>query len=296
MKKLLSPLRYPGGKGVLGKFLANVIDNNGLRGGTYYELYCGGAGAALHLLVNDIVETIVINDADYRIFSFWYSVLHHTGDFIDAIDTCELTVEEWRRFKHIYDNPENEEMFDVGFALFYLNRTSRSGILHASGPIGGYNQTGNYLIGARFYKETLKNRVRQIGDLANRIVIHNAEAEFFIEDLEVTINPQNSFFYLDPPYYHKGDKLYLNNYCHNEHSELAQMLQAKANSNWVVSYDNVQAIREMYQYFRLAAFDLNYSLQQKRKGSELMIFSNPINIPRSLTIHKTEQNLQLLHN
>ncbi len=70
-----SPLRYPGGKSCLSYFLAELIDLNKVKGGTYYELYAGGAGAALSLLFNDIVSKIVINDADYRIYAFWHSIL-----------------------------------------------------------------------------------------------------------------------------------------------------------------------------------------------------------------------------
>jgi len=60
----LTPLRYPGGKGRLGPWLAGLLEHNGLSGGWYIEPYAGGAGAALYLLTEGHVERIVINDAD----------------------------------------------------------------------------------------------------------------------------------------------------------------------------------------------------------------------------------------
>ena len=57
-----SPLRYPGGKGRLGPWLADVLQENGLTGGWYIEPYAGGAGAALFLLLKDHVSHIVINE------------------------------------------------------------------------------------------------------------------------------------------------------------------------------------------------------------------------------------------
>ena len=65
-----SPLRYPGGKSTLTKYLANIIQlNNPIE--TYVEPCAGGAGAALGLLYNDHVKRIVLNDADEFIFKFW---------------------------------------------------------------------------------------------------------------------------------------------------------------------------------------------------------------------------------
>jgi len=191
----LSPLRYPGGKGVLGDFLTDLIRVNNLTGATYYELYSGAAGAALQLLYNRIVSKIVINDADYRIYSFWYSILHNTYQFLQAIDACNLTIEEWYIQKAIYDNAENEDQFSIGFATFYLNRTNRSGILHKSGPIGGFDQTGNYLIDARFKKVILKDRINRIVHWSKKISVYNLTAESFLENIEeIEKNNNNRFF------------------------------------------------------------------------------------------------------
>ena len=70
-----SPLRYPGGKAALTGFLEDVIDLNDLRGCKYFEPYAGGAGAALSLLFESVVDSIVINDFDFRIYAFWTSLL-----------------------------------------------------------------------------------------------------------------------------------------------------------------------------------------------------------------------------
>jgi len=63
------------------------------------------------------------------------------------------------------------------------------------------------------------------------------------------------------------------------------------NSNWIVSYDNVSEIQALYTNFPTVAFGLNYSLQEKKKGSELMIFSNGVIIPRFMKIRKNKIDL-----
>ena len=73
-----SPLRYPGGKGKLAKFMKYMIDQLGHGGGTYIEPFAGGAGIAIELLLEGVVSRIVINDYDKGIWSFWKAVLTET--------------------------------------------------------------------------------------------------------------------------------------------------------------------------------------------------------------------------
>ena len=51
-----SPLRYPGGKGKLSKFMAAIVRANGLSDGRYIEPYAGGAGVAWELLVTGVAR------------------------------------------------------------------------------------------------------------------------------------------------------------------------------------------------------------------------------------------------
>lgn len=151
-----SPLRYPGGKTVLAELLYRTIEENRLSSPIYIEPFAGGAGAALALLLSERVDSIIINDLDRAIYSFWASILENTRRFIDEIDVCPLTIEEWKRQMRVIQSP-NSDTFSLGFAAFYLNRTNRSGILDG-GPIGGIAQTGKWLLDARFNK---KNTQRQ---------------------------------------------------------------------------------------------------------------------------------------
>lgn len=85
--------------------------------------------------------------------------------------------------------------------------------------------------------------------------------------------------YLDPPYYNKGKSLYLNYYTHKDHEELRDLLLEYRDVNWLVSYDYADEILQLYEAFITREFELNYSLQNKRKASELFIYSDKIEIP-----------------
>ena len=68
---LNSPLRYPGGKNRLARFVASVCEKNGMEG-HYMEPYAGGPSVALYLLLNRYVREIIINDLDRSVYAFWF--------------------------------------------------------------------------------------------------------------------------------------------------------------------------------------------------------------------------------
>src|ERR1041384_4690370 len=179
-----SPLRYPGGKSLLMRFLVEVIEANGLKKPHYVEPYAGGSGAALHLLFDEYVDQITINDADPRIQAFWHAVTEHNEQFLDRLSDIRASVAEWRRQRLIYEKRDLRKQFELGFAVFYLNRTSRSGIVRNAGPIGGHDQTGNYQIDARFYRGELIDRVARIGRYADRIQVSGMDGLALLKRLE----------------------------------------------------------------------------------------------------------------
>ena len=177
--KFYSPLRYPGGKNKLAKFVALICERNNING-HYVEPYAGGASVALFLLIHGYVKEITINDFDRAIYAFWYSVLNDTERFCRKIKKTEITVENWKKFKKIHFNKETAKLFDLGFATFFLNRTNHSGIIDG-GIIGGLNQKGDYKINCRFNKRDLIERIKLIATYKRKINLYNFDALEIIE-------------------------------------------------------------------------------------------------------------------
>src|SRR5690625_4729931 len=97
-----SPLRYPGGKTQLAKFLERVIEINSIENVTYCEPFAGGAGAAIELLLTNKVSRLILNDFDIGIYSIWNAILNQTEIFINKILETEVTIDEWHNQKDIY--------------------------------------------------------------------------------------------------------------------------------------------------------------------------------------------------
>jgi DNA adenine methylase len=173
----------------------------------------GGAGAALTLLERNVVDEIHINDADPRVFAFWNAVLNETEHLPTDVLKVPLDMDEWRRQRQVCSSPAAHGAFDVGFSAFYMNRCNRSGVLTGAGPIGGLQQTGKWKLDARFSREALAQRIRQVGAKRDRIHLSGKDAiEFLKSSLPSGQARRKVFVYLDPPYVNNGQRLYLNAY------------------------------------------------------------------------------------
>jgi|TARA_Y100001968_G_scaffold333924_1_gene401168 DNA adenine methylase len=276
--KFFTPLRYPGGKGKLSYYVKSIIESNNLLDGHYVEPFAGGAGVALELLFHEYVNQIHINDLDPAVYAFWSACVNKTEELCKLISDTPVTIDTWERQRELLRNEDNSvETLELAFATFFLNRTNRSGILKA-GVIGGRAQAGKWKLDVRFNKEDLIKRIEMIANYRNRINIYNLDTVDLLNTLPQTL-PKNTLVYLDPPYYVKGQGLYRNFYEHKDHVEIKSILDTITEIPWIVSYDNVGQISNIYSDYRTKVFDLQYTAQTKRVASEIMIFSDSVSIP-----------------
>ena len=287
MPRAVSPLRYPGGKTCLYPLISQILRENRIERTHYAEPFAGGCGLALSLLYGGHVSDIHVNDVDPSIWSFWHSVLNHTDDLVARIWNTPITIAEWRRQREIHNEMDKKDPVALGFATFFLNRTNRSGIIKLAGPIGGINQSGPFKIDCRFNREDLANRILRIAKYRERIHLHRRDALAFLKSMSAKL-PTHSFFCIDPPYFSKGKGLYTNFYEARDHEKLAATILGMKHP-WIVTYDNEKAISELYRNRRQYEFDITYTLQAKRRGTELLIASKGLRLGsniRDRQIHK----------
>lgn len=283
-----SPLRYPGGKSKIAPFVKLIIQQLAQPNVTYIEPFAGGAGVALSLLLDGFVEQIVINDYDKAIYSFWRAIKENPQALIELVQSAPITIDEWHKQKEIYLTKNTRYSVELGFSAFFLNRTNRSGILSA-GPIGGYKQNGNYAITARFNREALVERIQNIALHRNKITVYNKDIRSFIRNI-IPRYAQNAFVYFDPPYYINGQRLYKNSFSPADHASIARHIIEGVTSPWIITYDNVLTLKEIYSEFPQRSYTLNYSAANKGVGSELIIFKSKQLMPPEEIVRECIEN------
>ena len=288
MARVMSPLRYPGGKASLYPLVSNLLQTNHLERRQYAEPFAGGCGLALALLYGGHVSDIHINDVDPSIWAFWYSVLNDVEAVVHMIASTPVTVDEWRRQRAVYLAQDESDVVALGFSAFFLNRTNRSGIIKGAGLIGGQEQKGPYKIDCRFNRADLTRRVRRVAKYRSRIHLSKCDALTFLDEARASLS-HRTFFFIDPPYLKKGAHLYTNYYSREDHRILADKVLGMENP-WVITYDDAAYISDLYRSRRQYRFDIGYSLEIKRRGTELLIVGKGVRVPRDIRERQVIKN------
>ncbi len=204
------------------------------------EPFCGGASVSIALLESGVVDEIAINDVDPLIAQLWSTVFSRAGAEWLAKQVMEvpLSVDEWRRQKTL----EPQSQYEAALKCLYLNRTSFNGIIHKSGPLGGWSQK-NTNISVRFNRQRLSNRIIELSELHPKVTVGN---QAWLDFCEHFAHNERTFFYLDPPYYHKAEQLYGYVFDEDAHQALRNFLSGFSRP-WLLSYDDAQEIRDLYE-------------------------------------------------
>ena len=135
---------------------------------------------------------------------------------------------------------------------------------------------------ARFNKAELIARIESIAQFNKHIHVTNLDAIDFLTMTIPTLTKRPMLIYLDPPYFVKGKGLYMNHYSSEDHKKIAEYIKELGeNIPWIMSYDKVAFIEDLYRNFRITPFELIYSASNSGRGKEIMIFSNNIEVPTS---------------
>jgi len=255
-----------------------VLTKNKLLDGKYVEPYAGGAAVAMSLLMLEYVSGVYLNDISRPVYYFWKAVLTNTDALCKKIFDTKVTVNQWKKQRHVQKHLSQHSQLEVGYSTFFLNRTNRSGIIDGGGMIGGSDQMGRWKLDARYNKQELTRRIETIAMYSNRIRLFNQDAERFLKAIMPSL-PANTLIFLDPPYFEKGHRLYENHYTPADHARVAKVIKNEVSRRWIISYDDHPEIRDAYRGCRRMIYKLPYSAAMRREGSEVMFFSPDVAIP-----------------
>jgi DNA adenine methylase len=204
---------------------------------------------------------VVLNDLDAGVAAFWRCVFQETEDLARLIEEATVTVDEWHKQRDVYElRSTSHDELALAFATFFLNRTNRSGILHAR-PIGGLGQTGTWKIDARFNKPGLARRIRTLGRYRNGVTVAEEDGVQVVD----RFLDKHSFVYADPPYLVRGSDLYLDTLTWPDHEQLAALL-CGSTARWMVTYDYDLRVPSLYPNQRRVAFSIAHTAATPHVG------------------------------
>ena len=250
-----SPFRYPGSKNKLLPVLMSYIDQTLVGHDSFTDVFVGGGSVLLEVAQKYPNIQLYANDKDYWVYCFWKIISD-----VDSIPYFELLnlIDQQPTLEQFYKLREEQTTDAVrcAYKAIYFNRTTFSGIFY-SGPIGGKEQKSAYTIDCRYNSKKLRDKIGKCRELLmGRTEVSNKD---FTEYAQMYNDEPK---YLDPPYYVKGDALYIDKMTPGDHFDLAVLLHSR--KNWVLSYDDCSEVRDLYDGHEIIDLAARYCINGKK--------------------------------
>ena len=262
-----SPLRYPGGKTRACKTLFEILES-------YYDTetfdtvvspFLGGSSFEFYLQ-STLGYRIIGNDKFTPLANFWKMCKSKGAELCDMLYTSVGTVDK-ARFSEYRDRILGEsDSLTQSFMFFIINRCSFSGSTLSGGFSGESSKK-------RFTTSSV-DRVSKL-DLSHFEIYNQDFSEFIVQHWS---DDSNTLGFLDPPYYlGKESKLYGKNGDLHEgfdHEKLFESVKHK--TNWMMTYNNCEYIRDLYKDFTIIETSWAYGMNKTKKSSEIIIIARSI--------------------
>lgn len=253
-----SPLRYPGGKSRIAKYLVEQFPDFD----EYREPFVGGGSVFIETKERFPNKTFWINDAYFGLFKFWeQSKIDVKSLQNQIIDLKNQFADGKKLYKHLKSNH-----FELASTFFIFNRITFSGTTLS----GGYSESA---FRGRFTMSSIE-RLKPLQKLLKNVEITNLD----YADL-INANGENVFLYLDPPYF-SAQKSLLYGKKGNLHKNFDYERFAEAvklcKHNWLITLDDCEYIRELFNFAEIQSLQFSYGMRNvkgksNQTGNELII-------------------------
>lgn len=260
VKKIKSPLRYPGGKSRAVKHISQYIPTitsmvSPFFGGGSIEI--AQATKGVEVKGYDIFDPLVC---------FWKYQLGDRQGLYDAIQKLHpMSKEQFSHYQTV--NPTLPDGVEKAAMFYALNRASFSGSTMSGGMSIGHD---------RFNASNMETVLN--------FTVPSLSVEHGDFAYSITKNP-DAFLYLDPPYLLQGaaNSLYGNKGSTHRgfnHGDLFDLV--KDRPNWIMSYNGGDGIKQRYADFHMTTPQWSYGMTKDRQATasnEVLIFSRDYDPP-----------------
>jgi DNA adenine methylase len=248
-----SPLCYVGGKSRLAKIISEEIPEHK----TYCEVF---AGAAWVFFRKEPSQIEVINDLDGDLITFYRVVQNHLEEFLRQFKWLITSREVFQDYTRQVDAGG---LTDIQRAAryYYIQR------LCFGGKVKGRTFGTAVDRPPRINLLRIEEEMSDIHIRLARVTIEHLDYKDLIEKYD----RNETFFYLDPPYYKAP--FYKHNFLKLEDYQTLSELLSKIHGKFILSLNDHPDIQKIFSSFNMAPVVVPYSVGQKKRapGKELLI-------------------------
>jgi DNA adenine methylase len=254
MAKNLSFFPYIGGKGLLTNTITKLIPEHRI----YVEVFGGSAKVLLNKKPSEIE---VYNDADLRLSNLFYVIAFKFPEFEEKVNRLVFSRALHEKFLGELNLKQLsiKELGDVELAVktYFILRSSFSGQVRNGSFRVSYTRPEN---------KTFFNSLEDLEAIHNRLKNVVVECLGFDKLLENYSDREDTFIYLDPPYF-GAEGYYDTKFTLEDHKKLLNLLK-NSKAKWLLSgYANELYDTELKDFYRLEipSFKPSYSITKHNK-------------------------------
>ena len=257
--------RFPGAKTKLLPLLRPYIDKLVDGRKSFHDVFVGGGAVLLDTARRYPGLKLYANDADAGLVAFWKIVGGKSVEpLCDRICSTKPSLALFRAMRESKPTTPDE----LAFRFYFLNRTTFSG-LSQSGPVGGKEQRSQYKVDERWLPE---KSVREIAEahklLRGRLTLSCQPGRQYVA------HTRDEPLFLDPPYFSRGDSLYMEKMTFAEHLKLSKLLRKMR--RWVLTLDDNPVVRQLYFWGCIHIIPALYHIEAnrpRRAGAQELIIT-----------------------
>lgn len=267
-KKIRSPLRYPGGKQKIVSQLLPLAPTDIIE---YREPFLGGGSVFFHFKQQkNEIKHWWINDGYKPVANFWQQVANNPEHIVNIIDSLMIAHPQGKdlhkKLRTLYNELKSKD--STAAAYFILNRCSFSGLTFS----GGYSQQA---FDGRLTASSIQKLI-ECSELLKDVEITNLDYSELLTEPSKN-GEKGVFIFMDPPYDINSSNLYGesgNMHSNFNHAKFAEDCKACWEHRWMITYNDNEYIRSLFDWANIQEIDVTYSLNSSGKQKKELVISN----------------------
>lgn len=260
-------VNWYGGKVKLARQIISVMPEHE----HYIEVFMGSAAVFFN---KPKAPRNCINDINENLVNLFIQVRDNFDELAEKVYWTLYSRNQYKNFVKLYNsNFQDSNNIDRALAYLFLVRANFNSQIGTGFSASIDSNSANFNI-------ALIERLKLARKHLDGVVIENRHYYEIIEKYD----RDGSLFYLDPPYWvADNEKFYYENRFKLQQHEVLALKLSNCKSPWILSYDDVPEIVDMYKEFNVMRIGVTYSLGKKsrvRKIDELLITNFKHKIPQ----------------
>lgn len=249
MSLLPTIVNWYGGKQKLARQIISIMPEHE----HYIEVFMGSAAVFFN---KPKVPKNCLNDINGNLVNLFIQVRDNYDELAEKVYWTLYSRAQYKRFVEVHNSGYSEcSDVDRAVAYLFLVRANFNSQIGTGFSASVDSNSANFNL-------NLLERLKLARERLDSVVIENNQYFNIIEKYDTN----GSLFYLDPPYWVADhEKNYYENRFRKEQHDLLALKLSKCKSNWVVSYDDIPEIVDLYKEFFISRVEVKYSTGRSDK-------------------------------